>query len=106
MVLTQMMHFIKRMLESGIWSLGSSISSTSRKMNFLLYLLSLNESTIPKELIPATKMDLDFQTTPLRNIFLIIFPLRFLLTFVLLCKICGSRSVNFEDCSHLEFVAL
>lgn len=51
------------MLESDIWSLGFFVSSTSHNINFLLYLLPRNESTITKELIPATKIDLDFQIT-------------------------------------------
>ena len=58
-----MMHFIKRMLESGIWNRESWASSSGRNMNFF-YFISWNESTNPEEaLIPATKMGLYFQTT-------------------------------------------
>jgi hypothetical protein len=58
-----MMHFIKQMLESDIRSLGFLASFTGPNINFLLYLFPFNETTIPKELIPAIKIDLNFQIT-------------------------------------------
>ena len=69
-VLKQMMHFIKRMLESGIWNRESWASSSGRNMNFFTLSPGMNQQIRKKLLFQPLKWAYTFKLHRRENNFL------------------------------------
>jgi hypothetical protein len=78
-VLKQMMHFIKQMLESGIWNRESWASSSGRKMNFFTLSPGMNQQIRKKPLFQPLKWAYTFKLHRRENNFLNYISIGFLL---------------------------